>query len=178
MPRRAPDKVVEHRMSLSTQSSKLMREALEAQKRASLVGSIGKVGNSLGTVAIAGGIGLAAYAFFSWSGAVLPKIRDAAKTVAEDAGLWVMKNTSAGQEYESILKRMARDNKEQNKRVQAAIDELDIIINDPNSSANQVSAATATKASMIAKAKKRNQKFNEAIKKATNPDGVGDYLGF
>jgi hypothetical protein len=64
MPRRAPDKVVEHRMSLSTQSSKLMREAIDAQKKASLLKGVSSVGNSLGTVAIAGGVGLAAYAFF------------------------------------------------------------------------------------------------------------------
>jgi len=80
MPRRAPDKVVEHRMSLSTQSSKLMREALEAQKRSSLVGSIGSVSNSIGVIAVAGGVGLAAYAFYSWSGAILPKITDTVKT--------------------------------------------------------------------------------------------------
>jgi hypothetical protein len=164
MPRRAPDKVVEHRMSLSTQSSKLMREALEAQKRASLVGSIGAIGNSFGTIAVAGGIGLAAYAFFSWSGAILPKITDTVKDLSGDLGNYVIKNTSAGQDLESILERFYRQNKEQNKRVQDAVDELDAIINDPNSSANQVSAATAKKAQIIAKAKKRNKAFQKQLK--------------
>jgi flagellar biosynthesis chaperone FliJ len=49
-------------------------------------------------------------------------------------------------------------------RTQEQVDNLDLIINDPNSSANQVSAATAEKAKIIAKAKKRNQAFQKALK--------------
>jgi len=164
MPRRAPDKVVEHRMSLSTQSSKLMREAIDAQKKASLLKGMGSIGNSFGTVAIAGGVGLAAYAFFSWSGAILPKITDAAKDLAGDIGVWTVKNTSAGQDFENLIERLYRQNKEQNIRTQEAVDDLDIIINDPNSSANQVSAATATKTQIISKAKKRNKAFQKQLK--------------
>jgi hypothetical protein len=164
MPRRAPDKVVEHRMSLSTQSSKLMREAIDAQKKASLLKGVGSVGNSLGTVAIAGGVGLAAYAFFSWSGAILPKITDKVKDLSGDLGNYVIKNTEAGQNLESMLERLYRQNKEKNERTQEQVDNLDLIINDPNSSANQVSAATAEKARIIAKAKKRNQAFQKALK--------------
>jgi len=164
MPRRAPDKVVEHRMSLSTQSSKLMREAIEAQKKASFLKGVGSVGNSLGTVAIAGGVGLAAYAFFSWSGAILPKITDTVKDLSSELGNWAIKNTSAGQDLESLLQRLYKQNKEQNIRVSERIEELDAIINDPNSSANQVSSATAEKARIIAKAKKRNQAFQKQLK--------------
>ena len=164
MPRRAPDKVIEHRMSLSTQSSKLMREALEAQKRASLIGSIGSVGNSLGVVAVAGGVGLAAYAFYSWSGAILPKITDTVKDLSGELGNWAIKNTSAGQDFESLLQRLYKQNKDQNIRVSERIEELDAIINDPNSSANQVAAATAEKTRIVAKAKKRNQAFQKQLK--------------
>jgi hypothetical protein len=164
MPRRAPDKVVEHRMSLSTQSSKLLRDSLEQQKRASLFKGVASIGQSFGTIAVAGGVGLAAYAFFSWSGAILPKITEAAKDLAGDIGVWTVKNTSAGQDFESLIEKLYRQNKEQNKRVQDAVDELDAIINDPNSSANQVSAATAKKAQIIAKAKKRNQSFQKQLK--------------
>jgi hypothetical protein len=164
MPRRAPDKVVEHRMSLSTQSSKLMREAIDAQKKASLLKGVGSVGSSLGTVAIAGGVGLAAYAFFSWSGAILPKITDKVKDLSGDLGNYVIKNTEAGQNLESMLERLYRQNKEKNQRAQEQVDNLDVIIQDPNSSANQVSAATAEKARIIAKAKKRNQAFQKALR--------------
>ena len=164
MPRRAPDKVVEHRMSLSTQSSKLLRASLDQQKKAALFKGVASIGQSFGTIAVAGGIGLAAYAFFSWSGAILPKITETVKDLSSDLGNYVVKNTSAGQDLESVIERFYRQNKEQNKRTQEAVDDLDIIIQDPNSSANQVSAATAEKARIIAKAKKRNQAFNKMLK--------------
>jgi hypothetical protein len=84
--------------------------------------------------------------------------------LSADLGNYVIKNTSAGQDLESVLERFYRQNKEQNKRTQDAVDELDAIINDPNSSANQVSAATSEKARIIAKAKKRNQAFQKQLK--------------
>jgi hypothetical protein len=164
MPRRAPDKVVEHRMSLSTQSSKLLRDSLEQQKKAALFKGVASIGQSFGTIAVAGGVGLAAYAFFSWSGAILPKITDKVKDLSSDLGNYVIKNTEAGQNLESMLERLYRQNKEKNERTQEQVDNLDLIINDPNSSANQVSAATAEKARIIAKAKKRNQAFQKALR--------------
>lgn len=164
MPRRAPDKVIEHRMSLSTQSSKLLRDSLEQQKRTSMLKGAASIGQSFGAVAVAGGVGLAAYAFYSWSGAILPKISDTVKDLSSDLGNWAMKNTSAGQDLESLLQRLYKQNKDQNIRVSERLEELDAIINDPNSSANQVSSATAEKARIVAKAKKRNQAFQKQLK--------------
>lgn len=164
MPRRAPDKVVEHRMSLSTQSSKLMREAIDAQKKASLLKGVGSVGNSLGTVAIAGGIGLAAYAFFSWSGAILPSIREKGKEYSGAVGDWFMKNTSTGQDYEAGFEKIMQRQQTLKENTNAAIEYYDSIIEDPNSSENQVAAATAAKQKTITKAKRVNAEYIKLMK--------------
>ena len=164
MPRRAPDKVVEHRMSLTTQSSKLMRDAIDAQKKASLLKGVGSVGNSLGTVAIAGGIGLAAYAFFSWSGAILPSIREKGKEWSGDIGNWFMESTDTGQDYKNSYERILKRQQTLKENTAAAIEAYDAIIEDPNSSDNQVAAATAAKQKTITKAKRVNAEYIKLMK--------------
>lgn len=74
MPRKAPDKVTEHRITFGNLERAFLDQQQEQAKRDSIIKGVASVGPSLGLVIIGGGIVLGAYGLYQWVQGAVPSL--------------------------------------------------------------------------------------------------------
>lgn len=74
MPRKAPDKVMEHRVTFGNKEREIISQLQEQEKINSIVKGVGSIGSGLGIVAIGGGLILGAYGLYQWVQGAVPTL--------------------------------------------------------------------------------------------------------
>lgn len=141
MPRKAPDGkgVTEHRITFGNKEREFISAIREQEKTNAIIKGVGSIIPGLGIVAVAGGIGVAAYALYRWvgmSGNPVDAIVNAGTTIGETIlGTTVEEQVAQSldplqNEYTLVIQRC-----DEMMAVQTAI------IANPNSTANQKAQA-------------------------------------
>jgi len=74
MPRKAPDKVTEHRITFGNLERAFLDQQQEQAKRDSIIKGVASVGPTLGLVVIGGGIVFGAYGLYQWVKGAVPSL--------------------------------------------------------------------------------------------------------
>ena len=139
MPRKAPTDVTEHRITLGDyerkEIKKFIDEAQIAKKDSDLL-------KQAPLIVIAGGVGIAAYSLWRWVGlgSIIDRIKDTVDDLVQsgkDAATFattgdITQTEVGGKLHNDIIKAM----KHADKKYQKRLTELELIINDPNTSPN------------------------------------------
>ena len=152
MPRKAPDGngCVEHRMTLGNYEREQLKNTLQKSEDAAFDAALMK---QAPLIILAGGVGLAAYSLWRWVGlgSIIDRVKatvdgfvDTSKDALTFATTGDFGETEVGQKIVNDMVRALNHNQE---KYIARITELDLIINDPNTSPNVKAQAELDKQS-------------------------------
>jgi hypothetical protein len=175
MPRKAPDGngCVEHRMTLGNYEREQLKNTLEKSEDAAFDAALMK---QAPLIIIAGSVGLAAYSLWRWVGlgSIIDRVKDTVDDfvdINKDALTLVTTGdfgeTKVGQK---IVNDMVRGLKHNQEKYIARITELDLIINDPNTSPNVKAQAELDKQT----AKKSYHRYQKKTRERLSTKKAGE----
>lgn len=181
MPRKAPDGkgVTEHRITFGNKEREFISQIQEQEKTTAIIKGVGSIVPGLGVVAIAGGIGVAAYALYRWvgmSGNPVDAIVNAGTTIGE-----TILGTTVEEQVAQSLDPLQNEYMMVKQKCTADIAVQQEIIANPNSTANQKAQAELEITNINRRCHKKIQSVMARLRKLQeNPEYVataGTWLG-
>ena len=141
MPRKAPDGkgVIEHRITLGNYEREQLKNTLQKSNDEAFDAALMK---QAPLIIIAGGVGIAAYSLWRWVGlgSIIERVKDGIdNVVSTNQDTWAFATTgditqteTGSKIHQDLIKAM----KDADEKYYAKVEELELIINDPNTSPN------------------------------------------
>lgn len=140
IPRKAPNDVTEHRVTLGNYERQQLKESVDARQANAYLSNVPNIMLGVAGVGVAAGVGLAAFAFWRWVGlgSVIDRMRDTVAGVTEEIVFGVDDLTGGNiqQGFANIENMDVRDFQSSKNKLILRLDELQVIIDNPASTEN------------------------------------------
>lgn len=179
MPRKAPDKVTEHRVTFGNKEREIISAIQEQEKTNAIIKGVGSIAPSLGLIAVGGGVCVAAYALYRWvgmSGNPVDAIVNAGTTLGEK-----VLGTTVEEQVAQSLDPLQNEYLHVTRICDEKIAEQQAIISNPNSTANQKAMAELEITRIVRACKKKVKTIMRKLKMLQENPGyvatAGTWLG-